>query len=109
MKINAIIVKIVLDGGSDVCILIGMRLTKSTNKATRQWVDSILSQLDLVLCEYSYRDAHKALKSCQRCNDGKAETINYMTANNGCITKSEQARRVSLSSSNSLMGEIEAL
>ena len=86
-----------------------MRLTKNTNKSIRSWVDSVLSQLDLVLCEYSYRDAYSALKCCQRCGDDKSEVINHMTANNGCITKSEQSRRVSLSSSNSLMEMIDQL
>jgi len=86
-----------------------MTLTKNTNKKVRRWVDYVLGQLDLVLCDHSYRGAYNALKCCQRCNDGMAETIDYMTANNGCITKSEQARRVSLSSSNSLMGIIDTL
>ena len=87
----------------------GMRLTKNTNKATRLWVDSILAQLGLVLCEYSYRDAYNSLKCCQKCGDNRTEVINHVTANNGCITKSERSRRVSLSSSNSLIEMIDQL
>jgi len=86
-----------------------MKLTKNTNKATREWVDNILSQLDLVLCEYSYREAFYSLKACQKCNDGTAEVINHMTASNGCTTRSEHQRLVSLSSSNSLIKGIDKM
>ncbi len=66
-----------------------MRLTKNTNKAIRQWVDGILSQLDLVLCEYSYRDAYETLKILQRCNSSKTEIVERLTVYGGCITKHE--------------------
>ena len=90
-------------------MLFGMRLTKNTNKATRTWVDSILSQLDLVLCEYSYRDAYTALKSCQICNDGKAAIVSRMTATRGCITQSERDMLLSLSPQYNPINLIETL
>ena len=78
-----------------------MKLTKNTNKATRAWVDSILSQLDLVLCEYNYRDAYDALKSCQLCGEGKEGTIQHLTEHDGCAKPSdvEHAKRLSCSGS----------
>ena len=73
-----------------------MKLTRNTNRSIRAWVDAVLLQLDLVLCEYSYREAYTALKRCQRCNDTKADVIDYMTANRGCISKSEHDMLMSL-------------
>jgi hypothetical protein len=37
----------------------------------------MLAKLDLVLCEYSYRDAYTALKRCSALNDTKADVIDY--------------------------------
>ena len=67
----------------------GMRLTKNTNKATRNWVDSVLSNLDLVLSEYSYRDCLETIKINQICNVSRSEVIEALTANGGCITKQQ--------------------
>jgi hypothetical protein len=101
--------KVLLDGAEEVCILGVMSMTKNTNKATRQWVDSILSQLDLVLCEYSYRDCCDRLRTLRLAQSSESEVKEFLTANGGCITKSEHNRRVSLSSSNSLMETIETV
>ena len=80
--------KIVLDGAGNVCILVNMRLTKNTNKATRAWVDGILCQLDLVIANGSYRDIFETLKVHQIANSSTAEVTESLTIYL-CMTKFE--------------------
>jgi len=73
-----------------------MRLTKNTNKTIRTWVDSILNQLDLVICEGNYREVYERLSTHRICNSDKKEVIDSLTIGNRCITKSEKASRLSV-------------
>lgn len=80
--------KIVLDGAENMCILVIMRLTKNTNAATREWVDGILRQLDLVIAEGSYRDIYERLMSHRIANSSAAEVTESLTIYL-CMTKFE--------------------
>jgi hypothetical protein len=80
--------KIVLDGAGDMCILVTMRPTKNTNRATRAWVDGILCQLDLVIADGSYRDILETLKAHQIANSSPSEVTESLTVYL-CMTKSE--------------------
>lgn len=71
-----------------MCILVTMRLTKNTNKATRAWVDGILCQLDLVIANGSYRDILGTLKAHQIANSSAAEVTESLTIYL-CMTKFE--------------------
>ena len=71
-----------------MCILVTMRLTKNTNKATREWVDGILCQLDLVISDGSYRDIFEALKVHQIANSSASEVTESLTIYL-CMTKFE--------------------
>ena len=71
-----------------MCILVNMRLTKNTNAATREWVDGILCQLDLVIANGSYRDIFEALKVHQIANSSAAEVAESLTIYL-CMTKFE--------------------
>ena len=80
--------KIVLDGAGDMCILVTMRPTKNTNRATRAWVDGILCQLDLVIADGSYRDILETLKAHEIANSSPSEVTESLTVYL-CMTKSE--------------------
>ena len=69
-----------------MCILVTMRLTKNTNAATREWVDGILCQLDLVIANGSYRDILETLKAHQIANSSAAEVTESLTIYL-CMTK----------------------
>jgi len=71
-----------------MCILVTMRLTKNTNAATREWVDGILCQLDLVIADGSYRDIFEALKVHQIANSSASEVTESLTVYL-CMTKFE--------------------
>ena len=71
-----------------MCILVTMRLTKNTNKATRAWVDGILCQLDLVIADGSYRDILETLKAHQIASSSASEVTESLTIYL-CMTKFE--------------------
>ena len=71
-----------------MCILVTMRLTKNTNAATREWVDGILRQLDLVIADGSYRDIYERLMAHRIANSSAAEVTESLTIYL-CMTKFE--------------------
>lgn len=77
----------------EVCILVVMRLTKNTNKEVRAWVDNIISQLELVKGDVSYKEHYETLQQCSLLNrlgmKTKEEVVQTMRDSCGCVSPSE--------------------